>query len=58
MVEIFFIVFMVDNNIFDIFFIKCEFCCMIKYIRYLWFKIINVKSNSLKVLVNKYIGDI
>jgi hypothetical protein len=35
MAEIFFTAFMVDNNILDIFLIKCELCCMIKHTRHL-----------------------
>lgn len=35
MAEIFFTAFMVDNNILDIFLIKCELCCMIKHARHL-----------------------
>lgn len=57
MAEIFFTAFMVDNNILDIFLIKCELCCMIKLARHLWSKITNVKSNSSNVSVNKYTGD-
>lgn len=57
MAEIFFTAFTVDNNILDIFLIKCELCCMIKLARHLWSKITNVKSNSSNVSVNKYTGD-
>lgn len=54
MAEIFFTAFMVDNNILDIFLIKCEFCSMIKHARHLWSKITNVKINSANVSVNNY----
>lgn len=57
MAEIFFTAFTVDNNILDIFLIRCELCCMITHARHLWSKITNVKSNSSNVSVNKYTGD-
>lgn len=57
MAEIFFTAFMVDNNMLDIFLIRCELCCMITHARHLWSKITNVQSNSSNVSVNKYPGD-
>lgn len=54
MVELFFTAFMADNNILDIFLIRCELYCMIKHARHLWSKTANVKSSHANVSVNKY----
>ena len=54
MAELFFTAFMADNNILDIFLIRCELRCMIKHARHLWSKTANVKSSRANVSVNKY----